>query len=98
MVDEGDQVRLRIDALDDPSVSRDTITRASRSSVDLGRRALPRTTPDRRAVPRGTENRGRDDRERGFGALLRMLGKWLLGAIVLLLALHYVWPILMALI
>lgn len=98
MVDEGDQVRLRIDALDDPSVSRDTITRASRSSVDLGRRALPRLTPDRRAVPRGSENRGSLDRERGFGVLLLRLGKWLLAAIVLLMCLHYVWPILMALI
>ncbi len=98
MVDDGDQVRLRIDALDDPSVSRDTITRSSRASVDLGRRAVPRVTPDRRAVPRVAESRGRRDQERGFGVLLLMLGKWLLGAIVLLMCLHYVWPILMALI
>lgn len=99
MVDEGDQVRLRIDALDDPSVSRDTITRSNRSMGDLGRRAIPRGTPDRRAVPRGTDNRvRRRDHERGFGALLLMVGRWLLGAIVLSLCLYYVWPVLMALI
>ena len=98
IVDEGDQLRLRVDALDDPSVSRDTITRTSRSSADLGRRALPRATPDRRAAPRVVADRGRRDQERGFGAVLLMVGKWLLGAIVLLLCLHYLWPILMALI
>lgn len=87
LVDQGDQARLKIDALDDPTVSRDTVTREGRTAAPRDRRAVPRSTPDRR----GGHRRDAEPRERGIGVLLAMIGKWLVGAIVLWLLLRYAW-------
>lgn len=80
LIDEQDQSKLRIDAFDDPSVSRDTvITRADR--VKRG--------PDRRqAGPRGSQ-------AEGLGELLMMLirSRLLLWSIILVLSLKLLWPL-----
>ncbi len=93
MVDEGDQVRLRIDPLDDPSVSRDTVTRENRSAAARDRRSAPRKTPDRRSLP--SDSGGQ---ERGLGAFLMILGKWVLGAIILFFCVKYGWQLVVSLI
>ena len=86
LVDEGDQARLRVDALDDPSVSRDTITRENRSAAGRDRRSVPRNTPDRRSLPRDSSRQ-----ERGMGAFLMLVGKWLFGAIIVFYCVKYGW-------
>ena len=86
MVDEGDQARLRIDPLDDPEVSRDTIiSRADRSTeVPARRPALPSA----------------GSQALGLGQLLLMLirSKWLVWGIVLVLGIKLLWPSVKALI
>ena len=79
MVDDEDQARLKIDALDDPLVSRDTITRESRATV----------APARRSVRPSA-----GDQAQGLGELLGMLirSKWLVWGIILVLGLKYFWP------
>jgi hypothetical protein len=78
LVDGGDQARLKIDALDDPLVSHDTITRSVRSTGVSAR--FP-------AMPAGSQ-------AQGLGQLLLMLlrSKWLIIAVVLILGLKFVWP------
>jgi len=85
MVDEGDQARLKIDPLDDPLVSRDTITRANRATE------VP-------AMRSGTPSAG--DQAQGLGQLLWMLirSKWLAWAIILVLGLKFLWPVVKTLI
>ena len=79
-IDEGDQARLKIDPLDDPQVSHDTITR-----LDLAAWVPARRSAMSRA----------GSQARGLGQFLWLLkrSKWVLGAIVLLLFVKYVWPI-----
>ena len=80
MVDDGDQARLRIDPLDDPEVSRDTIiSRADRSTEAPARRP---------AMPSA------GGQAQGLGQLLLMLvrSKWLVWGIVLLLGFKLFWP------
>ncbi len=79
LVDEGDQGRLRVDALDDPWVSRDTISRGNRATDKREGRPAPRDA---------------GARELGFGALLLKLGKWALLVIVVLLCAEYAWRML----
>jgi hypothetical protein len=83
LVDEGDQARLKSDAMDDPAVSRDTVTRPSRSAEVPARAA---------AVAR---NGGQ---AQGLGELLLMLvrNKWLAWAIIAVLGAKFVWPALKA--
>ncbi len=78
LVDGGDQARLKIDALDDPLVSHDTITRPVRSTGVLARNS---------AMPAGSQ-------AQGLGQLLLMLvrSKWLIIAVILILGLKFVWP------
>lgn len=82
LVDEGDQGRLRVDALDDPWVSRDTVSRGNRAAETGKRRSLRRDA--------GAQ-------EPGLGTLLLKLGKWALALIVLLLCAKYAWPLLKSL-
>jgi hypothetical protein len=79
LVDEGDQARMGVDAMDDPLVSRDTVTRAGRSS---GVPARSSVTPD--AI----------SQVEGLGQLLMMLirSRWLAWGIVLVLGAKFVWP------
>lgn len=83
LVDEGDQGRLRVDALDDPWVSRDTISRSNRAAETRERRSIPRNV---------------GDRDLGLGALLVKVGKWALVVIVVLVCAKYVWRILKSLV
>jgi len=80
MVDEGDQARLKIDPLDDPLVSRDTVTRGNRATA---------------APARCSAESGAGDQLRGLRELLLMLirSKWLVWAIILVLGLKFFWPI-----
>ncbi len=80
LVDEGDQVRLKIDPLDDPLVSRDTITRINRATA---------TTVAHSTGP------GVASQAQGLGQLFVMLirSKWLVWTIVLILAIKLLWPI-----
>ncbi len=81
LVDEEDQARLKIDAFDDPSVSRDTIiSRADRVSK----------MPDRRPIRASPGSQAQ-----GLGELLLMLirSKWLVWSIILLLGARLLWPI-----
>ena len=80
MIDEGDQARLKIDPLDDPLVSRDTITRESRATA----------APARRSVAPSA-----GDQVQGLRELLLMLirSKWLVWTIILVLGLKFFWPI-----
>jgi len=85
-IDEADQARLRIDPLDDPSVSRDTIiVRAERSNHAAEHHAA-------RARSGG--------QAQGLGELLMLLirSKWLAWAIVLILGLKFLWPTIRAVI
>jgi hypothetical protein len=80
-IDDGDTVR-QTDAFDDPNVSRDTLrTRPQKSAL-----------AERRAVPR-------DEGNQGLGALLATLirSKWVWGALILLVAVNYLWPLIKAL-
>ena len=79
LVDEGDQARLGMDPLDDPLVSRDTITRSIRTMEVPARRS-------------GAPSAG--DQAQGLGELLLMLfrSKLLPWAIILVLGLLY-WPV-----
>lgn len=80
LVDEGDQARLKIDALDDPLVSRDTVTRPGRLTEVSARR--PAT------LSAGSQ-------AKGLGELLLMLirSKWLAWAVILVLSVKLLWPV-----
>ncbi len=82
LVDEEDQARLKIDAFDDPSVSRDTI-------IARSDRFIP--TPDRRPPTRGNPG----SQAQGLGELLLMLirSKWLIWSIIAVLGIKLLWPI-----
>lgn len=86
-VDEADQKQLKIDPLDDPLVSRDTLLRdEQRQGVSRhGHAKHGRTSPANQVS--------------GLFALLRMLlvNRWVLGPIVLALAYRHLWPSLQAL-
>jgi hypothetical protein len=79
LVDTGDQARLGADALDDPLVSHDTITRTGRSVGVQARSSA--------ATDAGSQ-------VQGLGELLLMLvrSKWLAWGIVLVLGAKFVWP------
>ena len=79
LVDGGDQARMGVDALDDPLVSRDMVTRASRATEVPARRAM---------AP------GAGGQVQGLGQLLMMLirSKWLAWMVVLILGAKFVWP------
>jgi hypothetical protein len=81
-IDDGDTTRQQTDALDDPNVSRDTLrTRPQKSAL-----------AERRAVPR-------DGGNQGLAAVLTTLirSKWVWGALILLVAVNYLWPLIKAL-
>ena len=84
MVDEGDEARLRIDPLDDPLVSRDTITRIDRTAATAARSTAPRAA----------------SQAHGLGQLLLMLirSKWLVWTIILILGIKFLWPLVKSLI
>jgi len=84
-IDEADQARLRIDPLDDPSVSRDTIiVRSDRINYAAEHHARVRS----------------GGQAQGLGELLMLLirSKWLAWAIVLILGLKFLWPTIRAVI
>lgn len=93
LVDGSDQACLQTDALDDPLVSRDTITRGNRS-VELPERYSAKLPKGRSAKP------GAGSQAQGLGELLMMLvrSKWLALVIILVLAVRFVWPTVRALI
>ena len=78
-IDEGDQARLKIDMMDDPGVSRDTVIRQNRSAAPGHKYAD--------AAPAKSQLSS-------AGELVIMLAtsKWLIGAIILILALKFFWP------
>ena len=80
LVDEGDQARLKIDVLDDPLVSRDTITRVNHSTQKLARHSA--------APSAGSQ-------AQGLGELLLMLirSKWLVWGIIAVLSAKFFWPL-----
>ena len=79
-IDEGDQARLTIDPLDDPTVSGDTIVSRTNRSTEA---------PERHAAPRSSGSQAQGLREL---LLLLIHSKWVLGAIVLYLCVKFVWP------
>ena len=83
MVDEGDQARLKVDALDDPLVSRDTVTRAN-FATDARRSAQPTAVDQAVGISKLM--------------MMLIRSKWLAWAIVVVLGLKFVWPTVKALI
>ncbi|MEI8162392.1 MAG: hypothetical protein WCI19_04595 [Betaproteobacteria bacterium] len=85
LVDEGDQARLGIDPLDDPLVSRDTITRSHRGVEAKAMRPAETTA--------GSQVQGLVQL---MGMLIR--SRWLAWAIVLVLGFKFFWPAVKALV
>lgn len=83
LVDEGDQARLKIDPLDDPLVSRDTITRINRTTP-----TRPSTAPRAASQAMGL----------GGLLLMLMRSKWLWWTIVLILGAKLLWPLVKSLV
>ena len=79
-VDEGDQARLRSDIFDDPGVTRDTVIRQKKSAASRQNHAA--AAPAKSQFSSAVEL-----------AVMLATSKWLIGAIILILALKVVWPL-----